>query len=327
MRVTQSMLSSNMLRNLSSSYSKMGVLQEQINTGKKISRPSQDPVIAMKGIGYRSDLNRVEQFERNLGEVNNWLDSSDDALDKVGLAMHRVRELIIDANNDTKTPDDRDKIAKEIEQIKLQIGDLANTKVGDKFIFSGTKTFSPLYDETKIVPTPPPTVPPTVPTPVPTPIAPYDINGFLDLSNLINTGIEEEVIIEINAGVELKVNINGVGIFSDIGNMMRQIQDALEHEKITGNKGDYDKFLEDIDGCTDSVLTARSDIGARQNRVEMMENRLSSQNLIVTKQMSDNEDVEYEEAITDLITQESIHRAGLAVGSRIIQPSLVDFLR
>lgn len=305
MRVTQSMLSSNMLRNLSSSYSKMGVLQEQLNTGKKISRPSQDPVIAMKGIGYRSDLNRVEQFERNLGEVNNWLDSSDDGLDKVGQALQRVRELVIDANNDTKTPEDRDKIAKEIEQIKLQIRDLGNTKVGDKYIFSGTKTLAPLYDSTGTAPL-------------------YDANGFL---NANYTGVTEDVNIEINAGVEITVNTNGIGIFSEIDDMMNQLQSALEAEKNTGVKGNYDALLELTDNNTDAVLTARSNIGARQNRVEMMENRLSSQNLIVTKQMSDNEDVEYEEAITDLITQESIHRAGLAVGSRIIQPSLVDFLR
>lgn len=305
MRVTQSMLSSNMLRNLSSSYSKMGVLQEQLNTGKKISRPSQDPVIAMKGIGYRSDLNRVEQFERNLGEVNNWLDSSDDGLDKVGAALQRVRELVIDANNDTKTPDDRDKIAKEIEQIKLQIRDLGNTKVGDKYIFSGTKTLAPLYD--------PNGTPPL-----------YDANGFL---NANHPGVTEDVNIEINAGVEITVNTNGIGVFNEIDDMMTQLKDALETEKNTGVKGNYDALLELTDKNMDTVLTARSKIGARQNRVEMMENRLSSQNLIVTKQMSDNEDVEYEEAITDLITQESIHRAGLAVGSRIIQPSLVDFLR
>ncbi|MCK1995969.1 flagellar hook-associated protein FlgL [Psychrobacillus psychrodurans] len=289
MRVTQSMLSGNMLRNLSSSYSKMGTLQEQLNTGKKITRPSQDPVIAMKGIGYRSDLNRVEQFERNLGEVNNWLDSSDDGLDKVGQALQRVRELVIDANNDTKTPEDRQKIAKEIEQIKLQIRDLGNTKVGDKYIFSGTNTLSPLYDEA---------------------------TGFLN-----SAGVNEKVNIEINGGLEITVNTNGIGIFDEIDGMMNQLQTALE------TNAPLDDFIGLTDKNMDTVLTARSDIGARQNRVEMMENRLSSQNLIVTKQMSDNEDVEYEEAITDLITQESIHRAGLAVGSRIIQPSLVDFLR
>ena len=77
----------------------------------------------------------------------------------------------------------------------------------------------------------------------------------------------------------------------------------------------------------DKVLTTRADIGARQNRVEMMENRLDSQEASAKKQMSENEDIDYEKAITEMLTQESIHRAALSVGSRIIQPSLVDFLR
>ena len=60
MRVTQSMLSGNMLRNLSNSYAKLGKIQEQVNTGKKVTRPSDDPVTAMKGINYRTELNNVE---------------------------------------------------------------------------------------------------------------------------------------------------------------------------------------------------------------------------------------------------------------------------
>ena len=77
----------------------------------------------------------------------------------------------------------------------------------------------------------------------------------------------------------------------------------------------------------DKVLTTRADIGARQNRVEMMGNRLDSQEAAAKKQMSENEDIDYEKTITEMLTQESIHRAALSVGSRIIQPSLVDFLR
>ena len=69
MRVTQSMLSTNMLRNLSTSYNKMGKLQEQITTGKKVNRPSDDPVVVMKGMGYRMQVDKVAQFQRNLGEV------------------------------------------------------------------------------------------------------------------------------------------------------------------------------------------------------------------------------------------------------------------
>ena len=67
MRVTQSMLSSNMLRNLNASYSKMSKLQNQIDSGRKITRPSDDPVVAVKGMSYRTSIDRVEQYKRNIG--------------------------------------------------------------------------------------------------------------------------------------------------------------------------------------------------------------------------------------------------------------------
>ncbi len=119
MRVTQSMLSNNMLRNLSTSYSKMSELQNQINTGSKITRPSDDPVIAIKGMSYRTDLNKVSQFERNMNEVNSWLDSSDDALGQVGDALNRVKELVVQAANDTNTADDRQKL--NLKSIKFEV--------------------------------------------------------------------------------------------------------------------------------------------------------------------------------------------------------------
>lgn len=293
MRVTQSMLSNNMLRNLSNSYNKMGTLQEQINSGKKITRPSQDPVVAIKGIGYRTDLNKVEQYQRNLGEVNNWLDSSDDALDHVGLALQRVQELVTDAANDSKTPEDREKIKAEITQIKEQIRDLANTKVGDKYIFSGTKTLSPLYD-----------------------------NGIISG----DTAVSGSVNIEVYDGVEIKVNTNGKAMFEGIDNMMNDIENVLSTSTPTSGET-IGGFLTKISENQNVVLGNRADIGARQNRVEMMENRLGAQEVIVTKQLSNNEDIDYEKVITEMVTQESIHQAALSVGAKIIQATLVDFIR
>lgn len=306
MRVTQSMLSMNMLRNLSSSYSKMGVLQDQLNSGKKITRPSQDPVVAMKGIGYRTDLNRVEQFQRNLGEATNWVDTTDGTLDHVGEALKRVKDLIIDAANDTKTPEDRLMIEKEIEQIRQQLQDFSNAKIGDKFIFSGTKTLDKLYDPNGAAPK-------------------YGPDGFLANIAPNDIGVGQDVMIEINNGVELKVNTKGKDIFPAIDTMMKDLQDVLKNGAVPGN--DFNILMGRADATMDLVLKERADIGARQNRVEMMENRLANQFVTVTDQLSKNEDVDYAKAITALITQESIHRAGLSIGGRIIQPSLVDFLR
>ncbi|MFB5085907.1 flagellar hook-associated protein FlgL [Psychrobacillus sp. PGGUH221] len=293
MRVTQSMLSNNMLRNLSGSYNKMAKLQEQINSGKKITRPSQDPVVAIKGIGYRTDLNKVEQYQRNLGEVNNWLDSSDDALDKVGIALHRVQELVTQASTDTLTPDDRTKIEKEITQIKEQMRDMANTKVGDKYIFSGTNTNSPLHDGNQFLTTAP--------------------------------GVNKDVNIEVYDGVEISVNTKGLDIFQNIDTMITGLEADLKDPNKTGK--DFDQYLTLKSDNEKAVLAARADIGARQNRVEMMENRLGAQEVIVTKQLSNNEDIDYEKVITEMVTQESIHQAALSVGAKIIQATLVDFIR
>jgi flagellar hook-associated protein 3 FlgL len=294
MRVTQSMLSDNMLRNLSNSYGKMSTVQDQITTGKKITKPSQDPVVAIKGIGYRTDLNKVEQYQRNVGEVNNWLDSSDDALDHVGQVVMRVQELVTQAANDTNTSDDREKIKVEVSQLREQLQDLSNTKVGDKYIFTGTNTLTPLHDGTSFA------------------------------SATTYTGLMKEVKIEIYDGVEIKVNMNGLGLFTDMDYLLANIETSLGD----GSEGTViGAYLTDISDMQNAVLEQRADIGARQNRVELMDNRLSTQEIIATTLMSENEDIDYEQAITEMITQESIHNAALSVGSKIIQATLVDFLR
>lgn len=308
MRVTQSMLSNNMLRNLSTSYNKMGKLQDQLTTQKKVNRPSDDPVVAMKGMAYRLQVDKVAQYQRNLGEVHNWLDTTDDALDHVGEAMKRLQELVTDAANDTKTHEDRQKILKEIEQLREQIRDLANTKSGENYLFSGTKTGEPLFNGEKIAGV-------DIPQDASDAYPPFTADS----------SYKESVKIEVFDGVELPVNTDGVELFSKIDDMFRQLTATIKDEGKSGS--DISSFLGDVDNLQNLVLKERANIGARQNRAEMMGNRLDSQEVISKKQMSENEDIDIEKVITEMITQESVHRAALSVGARIIQPSLVDFLR
>ncbi|MFS0575537.1 flagellar hook-associated protein FlgL [Sporosarcina sp. 179-K 3D1 HS] len=299
MRVTQSMLSNNMLRNLSSSYNKMGKLQEQLSSGKKVNRPSDDPVVVMRSLGYGMQVDKVAQFQKNLGEVHNWLDSSDDALNGVGEVLHRARSLVTNAaNTGAMTEDDRNKIKVELEQMQQQLRDLANTKVGDKYIFSGTMTDKPLYDGS------------------------YPALSSDDPANPSDpTAYEKVVEIEVFDGVSLRVNTAAGQMFKEIDKLFNDIQSN------TDDSYDFGGAISEIDKLMESVLTNRADIGARSNRAELMGNRLEMQEGAAKKQRSENEDIDYEKVITEMITQESIHRAALSVGARIIQPSLVDFLR
>ncbi|QAS53703.1 flagellar hook-associated protein FlgL [Halobacillus litoralis] len=293
MRVTQSMLSNNMLRNLSDSYANMGKYQEQLSTGKKISRPSQDPVVAMKGINYRSQVSEVEQFQRNIGEVHNWMDNSDAALDKTTEAMQRVRELTVQASNDTYDEGQRENIAKEIRQLKEHIGSIANTEVNDKFIFNGSNTTE----------------------------APFDMD---DLEGSGPPG-NDPVNIEVSAGVKLQTNVTPGNVFNqELFEDLENFASALEGDT---NQGELDDFIEKFDGHIGNIVNERADLGARMNRVELIEDRLESQKVSATKMMSENEDADIEKVITNLKTQESVHRAAMGVGARIIQPTLMDFLR
>lgn len=306
MRVTQSMLSSNMLRNLNTSYNKMSKYQDMLDSGSVISRPSDDPVVAVKGMGYRIDLDKNQQYQRNLREANTWLDTTDEALDQVGGALKRVKELIIQAANDTNTADDRRKINAEMQQIKGQLRDIANTKVGENYIFSGTHTNQPLYT---------------------------DQTG--PQNPAITTGGQKPIEINVFDGISMNINTQGADLFENIDGFMTQITTLLESGASGPEIGDAlglevtngANKIPGLDGIYENTLTLRADVGARQNRVEMMENRLSLQEVNVTKQLSANEDTDYAKTITDMVTQESIHQAALSVGAKIIQQTLVDFIR
>lgn len=283
-----------MLRNLSSSYERLAKYQDQISSQKKITRPSDDPVVAMKGINYRRNLQEVQQYKRNFSEAYNWIENSDAALDKAGQALQRIRELVVQASNDTYDESQRESISKEIAQLKEHLVEIANTKVGDKYIFNGTDTLNKPVDAD------------TIPIKV--------------------SANSNPVQIELAKGVYISVNVNPQEVFNeDLFKDIEGLTIALENPNTDGKT--LNLFLDKIDTNLTNVLNARSDLGARANRVELMEARIDQQEIISQKVLSDNEDIDFEKVVTELLAQESVHRAALSVGARIIQPTLMDFLR
>ncbi|WP_404996325.1 flagellar hook-associated protein FlgL [Caldifermentibacillus hisashii] len=297
MRVTQSMLSNNMLRNLSNNYNKMGKLQDQLTTQKRITRPSDDPVVAMLGLGYRDSLNKVQQYSRNISEATNWLDSTDDAISQGVKVLQRIRELTVQASNGTYEEGQRGAIAVEVDQLKEQLETIAQTQVGGKYIFNGKNTNK----------------------------APTAGDFSVELSDDDIELSDDDIELEIFYGIKLNVNTKGRELFKSVFKTLDKLKSNLEDK--TASDTDISGFLDTLDSEIDHFLKIQADVGAKQNRVDMMKDRLSSQETIATEIMSKNEDVEIEKVITELITQESVQRAALSVGARIIQPSLVDFLR
>ncbi|MGG0284958.1 flagellar hook-associated protein FlgL [Peribacillus butanolivorans] len=292
MRVTQSMLTNNMLSNLSRSYEKMGKLQEQVSSQKKFSKPSDNPVAAMMGMGYRINLNQIQQYTSNISEATNWIDSTDDAISEAVSVLQRIRELTVQGSNGTYDGEQFESVSEEIKQLKEHLVSIGDTQIGGKYIFNGQNTNMK-------------------------PSSVKDGDGNI----LYGTGA---INLEVFSGITIQINTDGSKLFGDalaIGGSIDQTIDALE------NGGDVSSTLEGIDETINTFLAMQAQVGARQNRIELMTDRLKQQEVFATEILSKNEDVDIEKAIMDLTTQESIHSAALSVGARIIQPSLLDFLR
>ncbi|SES00061.1 flagellar hook-associated protein FlgL [Salisediminibacterium halotolerans] len=372
MRVTQSMLASGTLNHLSNNYQKMQGLQDQLSTGKKITRASDDPVVAMNGMRYRSQVGEMEQFERNTSEVHNWMDTADDTLGQTTDAMTRIRELTVQAANDSYDADERANIAAEVGQLREHIESMANTQNNGKYVFNGTDTTNAPVD----------------PEQMNTDLAALEemddeelaeqrlvhngesyafdaeesagdtyvftngggesievaLDGAGDVETitapdgeevlarevtLMNENAtstnEQDVEIELLKGVNVPVNIDPDNVYSEeLFAELHQLEDALRDPEASGEE--LTGRLDGLDGQINNIVDERAELGARMNRVEMIEDRIADQSITAERIMSDNEDAQMEEVITELLEQENVHRAALSASGRIIQPTLMDFL-
>ncbi len=295
MRVTQTMLSRNFLNNLSNNYDKLGKLQDQIASQKKINKPSDDPVVAMQGINYRTNLQEIQQYKRNFSEAHDWLDNADSALDEATQAMQRIRELTVEASNGSLEDNQRKSIATEITQLRDHLVEVANTKVGNKYIFNGTDTVTKPVDLS--------TNPPT----------------FSTNNNPVNIELAKGISLKVNPDTSVFSGQQSGDLFFDLNNLINDLNSS--------NPSNIGGYLDKLDQATNKITNERASLGAVSNRIDLMETRNGEQEVTATKMMSDNEDADLDKVITDFIAQQSAFRAALGVGASIIQPTLLDFLK
>ncbi len=147
MRVTNNMMTSNLLYNVNKNLEYMSGKQDELATGKKIQKPSDDPVLSSKILARRTDLAELEQYDKNTRDALGWLEITEKALEDNGNIFQRIRELTVQAANGTNTAEDTQKIKLEIEQMKSQLITNANTTYAGRYVFSGFETDKKLMND------------------------------------------------------------------------------------------------------------------------------------------------------------------------------------
>ncbi|MDR3207343.1 MAG: flagellar hook-associated protein FlgL [Oscillospiraceae bacterium] len=309
-RVTNSMMISNFNRNLYANTAKMNRFQSQLATNRKIVRLSDDPVGVVKSLNARSRLNSLEQYQRNLSDAQGWLTQSESVVSELNTIVKRVYELSVSMANEVKTPEDRQASAHEIKELMEHVVTLANTTLGDKYLFGGYNvTRAPFeidatgemtYNKLNMT-------------------DPADRTALLDLDNVISY--------EIGFGIDMPVSISGVRLMGlDDNNIYSQIKDLYEKAS-SAQLEDLTPFIDKFQSLQRNVIDLQAEIGGRQNRLDMMSDRFEQNIINYTQMKSDVEDLDQAEAIMNYSMAEAVYRAALGVGGRVLQPTLMDFLK
>lgn len=311
MRVTNQMMAANVLTSLNSLRARTVQLTEQISSGKRISKASEDPTAGAEVMRLQSRMQVMAQWESNQRDARNWVESTEAALSEITDLINRARELAIQGSNATMTQETRQGMAAEAEQITNQLLALLNTKDGDRAIFGGFQTAGDPFQ--------------------------YDpVTG-----TFVYNGDGNDVQRDIGPGVTMAVNLHGhrFGNFADFDgdgiveqqwdptdNMLNTVS-RLAADLKNGSENDIRAHIAKLDQALGQVISLRSETGARDKRLEQMETKLRDMSVQVSRMMEQAQGVDLEKAILELTNAETTYRAALQVGARVIPPTLADFLR
>jgi flagellar hook-associated protein 3 FlgL len=301
MRVTTLMSSRATLRDLNDGLSRLSRLQNQLSSGKQITRPSDDPYGTSRALALRGELGGLDQYQRNVDDGTGWLNTSDTALGQMSDVLARVRELLVNGGNDTAGPAARNAMADEIDQLAESVKQEANVQYGGRYVFSGTATDT----------------------------APYVLGGvdrYQGDAGTITRAIGPQVELPVNIDVHALLGDGQAAGDDKLLNTLRDISDHLRGNTPADADALRTTDLQRLDANLDVLNGIRADVGARVNRLAIAGSRLSGLALNATKLLSDIEDADMAQTITQYTTQQAAYTAALKSGANIVQSSLLDFL-
>ncbi|NLJ95904.1 MAG: flagellar hook-associated protein FlgL [Clostridiales bacterium] len=145
MRITNRMMTNNMLSNINKNKLNVSKLEEQYSTGKKIQRPSDDPIVTVRALKLRTNLTELEQYyDKNIPDAMSWMDVTESALKTINDIIRQINTDCVQGSSDTLTSQNRASIAQDLREMKEQIYQEGNTNYAGRYVFSGYKTDSPL---------------------------------------------------------------------------------------------------------------------------------------------------------------------------------------
>lgn len=281
-------------RNINRNVENLVNLQNQLSSGRRLTKPSDDPQALSQAMKLKASLDQGNQFLRNINSVKGWLSATDTALDQLSSVLVRARDLALRGSSDTLGADERKLLAAQVGSLLQEALQAVNATHEGSYIFSGYRVKT---------------------APFPDAVTPYQGDG-----GLMRREIDSSVVLDVN--LPGNVQVQGVEVLPTALAALRNLQDHLNANDSAALGGDVDQLSQSVG----QVLDLRGIVGVGVNRVDATEKALNMEQIDLAMLLSRAQDADMAEVMTKLMTQEGVYRAALAAGARVMQPSLLDFL-
>ena len=310
MRVTQNITTSNFISYINQHAENLLKTQQQIASQKRINKSSDDPIGMRQVLGYRTNLAVTDQYQKNIERGMTRLEFNEVSLEFASDLVNEAGRLAADYAGASHSAATRQAAADQVKDLYDQVMQMANSKFNGNYIFSGHATDTAPFSRDD------------------------DFNATYQQEDLGIIGDGGEFQIMISDNVQVNLVADGRKIFLDAANggvnifdELKKLIDGLEDpDPVTGST-QIESTLSVLQDGRDQINSRRSEYALSLYRLQATDEYMTNHRSKVEEAMATLEQADITKAVVELQNLELAYETTLATAARIIQPSLMDFLR
>lgn len=341
MRITNTMMINNYQKTLEDNYEQLSDNYNQLNSQRKFTKASEDPASALKALKARHSLTDITQYSSNLSDMTSLNNATETEEQQLNSIVKTAQESIQAAVNGTKNGTDYNNYAESLNNMQQQVVQTLNSTFNGRYVFGGSQDgpapfkiggSSDGVNNGKLMY--------------------YDYNNkmgntsaqYVPLSSVTSANIDSmKLTAPVDVGLGMKMDASGKlvsGTYYDAAtsaldmitvssngsdNLVDMLGSAIN--KLKSGTNELGDELNMAGNLHDSILKGMVNTGEKSKLLTFLSDKTTDETTNVTESLSKAEDIDASSAITSFLMRQAVYNASLSIGTKIIQPSLIDFLK
>jgi len=292
LRVTEGSTSRGALVGLQASAGRLSALQQQLSSGRQITRPSDNPTGTVSALQLRAQLKQISQYQASATDALGWLTTVDSAYSSISSQLQQVRTLVVQGmNTGTGSASSNEALAQQVDQARASLLSLANASYLGRPVFGGTTAGSVAFD---------------------------NAGNYVGDNGTVSRTVGSNTTVDLNTP--------GTTGFGPNGNNLFDLLSTISNDLRTNPSG-LGSDLTALDARQLAITSDQSLAGAKYQRIQGVQTSSNANTIQLKSQLSDVQDIDLADMAVQVSTANAAYQAALATTAKVSQISLLDFLR